>query len=326
MNRIAAASLVVVALASPAHAQSKTLDAVAGEKSADGWQGWDSYAVKGDPSLQLVATPPLKTHWYDRWTNPSADVFSSEKARRDRLAALGLPVQEIRDVGTFQGRPAMIARKYPGAAFDPLHGGTDPTAHVSNVDPATTLRDLDAIESRLAALDKQGTHVDLSHLMIAKDGHVLLDGGSIDDGRGLPPPGTGDERNARVIGTLRKSALLVKGLEDSGLASSPDEARAMARDILATSIDRSKNPYAHANVAMADERDPRARAMLDLVRRVYGEDASIDARNTELTVREVAARRPTSATTRATPTPAKPTKGLSDALGDALGASSKKPR
>jgi hypothetical protein len=340
-SRLAGAGAIVIALAGSARAQSRNLDAVAGDKHAGAWQGWgESYDVKGDPSLQLVTTPALKTHWYDRWENPSADLFSSEKARNDRLAALGLPVPEIRDVGTFEGRPAMIVRRYPGAAYDPLHGSTDPAAFIANVDRRTTLPDLDALEQKLATLEKQGKHVDLSHLLITKDGHVLVASGRVDDGLGLPAPGD-QGRNARVIAGVRKGMLLVKELQDTYVASSLDEARAIAADVLATSADVSKNPYAHAKVPLAKDEDPRVRAVVDAIHRAYGTGSPDEELRTLRVAREVVARHPSVASTSGSATAttpalvlegakgsapaasAKPTKGASGTLDEALGG--KKP-
>jgi hypothetical protein len=293
-SRLAGACAIVIALAGSARAQSRNLDAVAGEKHDGAWQGWgEAYAVKGDPTAQLVTTPPLKTHWYDRWENASTDVFAKEKARNDALGALGLPVPEIRDVGTFQGRPAMIVRQYPGAAYDPLHGGSDPAAFIANVDRRTTLPDLDALEQKLASLEKQGKRVDLSHLLITKDGHVLVASGHVDDGVGLPAPG--DHRNASVIDSVRKGMLLVKELQDSYVASSLDEARAIAADVLATSADVTKNPYARANVALAKDEDPRVRAVVDAIHRAYGTGSPDDELRTLRVAREVVARHPAAA-------------------------------
>jgi hypothetical protein len=207
--------------------------------------------VKGDPTIAIES--------YER-TGPLARLFrvtpedvAHQKTQRDELARHGFPVLEILEAGKFQGQPAALVRRHPGATYGPLvvRAGA---AIFANVDPAVTLRELDALEARLVEKRSQGYSVVVGSLVITKEGHLLIDGGWIVK---TGHPGTATEIERHDFDSVRRCARFVDGLVKSSVVPDAAEARALALDIF--------RPGAKAQVASPSVRDPRTATVSPLL-------------------------------------------------------------
>ncbi len=258
------AALVAIALATAvARADERSFDALAGQELRETPSvGQSRHAVRGDPGLAIEAF-----HHHDlpviRKLNMRPVDVAAVKQRRDALAKAGFPIVEIVEVGTLRGAAAALVRRYPDAGYDPLGPG-DPTAFLGNVDPVVTARDLDRIEGVLERLRRSGADVEFGHLLVTKQGHVLVDGGHVYQTDGLPLPRSANDHERLEIESVRRGLRFVEGLVSSGIAADVPQARGLALDIF-----RNQNTVGVAE----DLKDPRIVTVQRLLGEMYDGEA-----------------------------------------------------
>jgi hypothetical protein len=114
------------------------------------------YAVEGHPELALGILKPGKR----------AETLDEEKALLDEYAAAGVPTATVFEVGTYDGRPAYLMKRFATGSK-----ALDWETKRWEVLNETTIEDCRAIE---AALKKAKISVWDAQFLVADDGHVVL--------------------------------------------------------------------------------------------------------------------------------------------------------
>jgi hypothetical protein len=125
--------------------------------------GKTAFAVLGDPDHAIIVYGAANDTWHD----VPEHMVVNEKGPLDRLAALGVPVMEIVEIGPYRGKGgAIIARRYETSDRNP-----DWSTKRFELLNEETIADLERIKS---ALRTRRHYVSDLQCIFSKDGHAVV--------------------------------------------------------------------------------------------------------------------------------------------------------
>jgi hypothetical protein len=122
------------------------------------------YTVKGHP--ELVIGVQHATEFGDYTPEQMASVLKDEKKMLDRLARAGVPTSTILSIGTFDGKPAYLQRRFETGDRAP-----DWYQKKDQILNETTIEDIHTIEDKL---EKAHLDVNDAQFLVSSDGHIVV--------------------------------------------------------------------------------------------------------------------------------------------------------